>query len=190
VRRSWFIAAIVIGVAAIVIAALAARLTDDDGGQPSATDWADSVCASLADWHSSITSLADVSAGELTPESLEEKLDAAGDATSELIAELKALGPPDLEAGDDLKQELDADAAELQSSYEVLKQGVEEAADAGPTEFLQQLAALAPQFQALLDAVSGTVDDLRNADVGEDAKAELEQAFAEAESCQELEADR
>ena len=47
-RRNWFIAAIVIGVLAIVIAAVVMRLTEDD---PETTaEWADSVCTSLSDW--------------------------------------------------------------------------------------------------------------------------------------------
>jgi hypothetical protein len=182
-RRNWFVAAIVIGVAAIVIAALVVRLTEDDG-QPSATAWADSVCSSLVTWKSSIEALADVSGGTLTPESLAEKIDAAETATSTLVSELKGLGAPDLESGDELQQQLQTSADELQSSVETLKQSAEEAASSD--EFLQSLAALAPQFQALLDGASATVDDLENANVGEDAKAELQAAFAGSEPCQEL----
>ena len=173
-------------IAAIALAALIARLPDDDTNSVETTAWASSVCTSLSDWRSSITALADVGGGELTPESLGAKLDAAEDATSQLVAELQDLGPPDLDAGDGLKQELDASVVELRLHFEALKQGAQEAAQAGPTDFLRKLAALAPEFQALLDAISSTVEDLRDANVAEDAKAELRQAFEDAESCQEL----
>ena len=186
-RRSWFIAAIVLGVVAIAVAALAMRLTEDESSKPSATSWADSVCTSLSGWRSSMSALADVSGGRLTPESLGDKLDEAESATSESIAELKDLGPPDLEAGDELKQELDASADELESSFETLKQGAEDATQAdSQAAFVRALAALAPQFQSLLDTISTTVDDLQNANVAAGAKAVLQQAFSSSASCQQL----
>ncbi len=189
-RRNWLIAAIVIGVVAIAVAALIARLKEDNSGPVSTTTWAESVCTSLSTWRSSISSLADVSGGTLTPESLGDKLDQAETATAQLITELRDLGPPDLEAGEELKQELDSATSELESSFETLKQGAQDAADAeSPAEFIKALAALAPQFQALLDTISTSVDDLQNANVAEDAKAELQQAFSGAASCQQLRAD-
>ena len=185
-RRNWFIAAIVIGIVAIAIAALAMRLTEDDGN-PSASEWADSVCTDLATWKSSIESLADVGGGALTPETLSQKIDTAQEATSTLVTELEDLGRPDLESGDELEQQLSSAADDLQSSFDTLQQGAQQAAQAGsPAEFLQELTALGPQFQALLDAVSQTVDDLQNANVAEGAKAELQAAFDGPPSCQEL----
>jgi hypothetical protein len=186
VRRNWFIAAIAIGIVAIVVAAVAMRLSDD--GPPTTEEWAGSVCQSLVDWRDSITSLADVSGEPLTAESLRERLGDASDATSDLIAELQALGPPDLESGDQLEQELDASIDELESSFDSLKQGAEEAANAPAGEFLQQLAGLASDFAVLQEAIAGTVTTLEDADVAEESKAELRQAFADAPSCQSLQA--
>jgi hypothetical protein len=190
VRRSWFIAAIVLGIVSIAGAALIMRLTEDDSGQPSATTWADSVCASLSNWRSSITAISDAGGETLTPESLQQSLSDATTATETLVDDLQQLGPPDLDSGDDLKQQLDSAATEIESSFATLKQGAEDAADASsPSGFITALAALAPQFQALLDTISTTVDDLENANVAEDAKAELQQAFEDASSCQQLQSD-
>jgi len=187
VRRNWFIAAIVLGIVSIAVAALVMRLTEDDSQQPSPTAWADSVCTSLSTWRSSITAISDVSGETLTPESLQQSLADATTATETLADDLQELGPPDLDSGDDLKQQLDSAAGEIESSFETLKQGAEDAADAdSPAGFIEALAALAPQFQALLDTISTTVDDLQDTNVGEDAKAELQQAFADASSCQQL----
>ena len=186
-RRNWFIGAIVIGVAAIVIAAIAMRLSDD--GQPTTEEWADEVCTSLSDWRTSITSLADVGDEPLTPDALREKLDEAGDATNELVTQLRGLGAPDLEAGDELQQQLDDSAAELESKYDALRDSAEAAADAPPAEFPQQLSGLASDFAALQTSISTTVSSLQHANVGEESKAELEQAFADAPSCQSLRAE-
>ena len=186
-RRNWFIGAVVIGVVAIVIAAIAMRLSDD--GPLTTEEWADEVCKSLSDWRTSITSLADVSGESLTADTLREKLDDAGAATYELVTQLRGLGAPDLEAGDELQQQLDDAAEELESKYDALRDSAEEAADAPPSEFVQQLAGLASDFAALRTAISTTVSSLQDADVGEESKAELEQAFADAPSCQSLQAE-
>ena len=182
-RRNWFIAAIGIGIAAIVIAAVAMRLSDD--GPPTTEEWADSVCTSLSDWRESIASLH--AEGEpLTADSLRDKLGDASDATSDLVTQLRDLGPPDLESSEELEQQLDASVDELESSFDSVKDGAEEVADAPAGEFLQQLAALEPDFAALQTAISGTVTTLQNADVAESSKAELQQAFADAPSCESL----
>ena len=186
-RRNWFIGAVFIGVAAIVIAAIAMRLSDD--GPLTTEEWADEVCTSLSDWRTSITSLADVSGESLTADTLREKLDDAGAATNELVTQLRSLGAPDLEAGDELQQQLDDSAEELEAKYDALKDSAEAAADAPPSEFRQQLAALAPDVAALQTAISTTVSSLQDANVGEESKAELEQAFADASSCQSLQAE-
>jgi len=187
VRRNWLIAAVVVGIAVIAFAVVIARVTEDSGGNVETTAWADSVCTSLSDWRSSVTALADVSGGALTKESLQQKLDTAQTATEQLVTELKDLGPPDLEAGDQLERQLDSAADSLEASYDALKAGAQEALDAdSPAAFLQALAKLAPDFQNLLNQVTTTVGDLQSASIAEDAAAELEQAFQDAESCQQL----
>jgi hypothetical protein len=187
VRRNWFIAAVVIGIAAIVIAAVAMRLSEDDGPQTT-EEWASEVCTSLSDWRDSITSLADVNGEPLTADTLRDKLGEAEDATSDLVTQLRDLGPPDLEEGDELQQQLDESAEEFESRFDDLKESAEAAADAPASEFLQQLAGLASDFAALQTAISTTVSALENANVAEDSKAELQQAFADAPSCQSLQA--
>jgi hypothetical protein len=187
VKRSWFIAAIAVGVVAIVVAAVAMRLSDD--GPPTTSEWADSVCSSLVDYRESISSLADVSGEPLTADTLRDRLGDAEDATSALVSELRDLGQPDLDAGDDVEQQLDESVGELESSFELLKESAEDAADAPAGEFLQELAGLASDFAALQNAIGSTVSTLQNANVAEESQAELQQAFADAPSCQSLQVD-
>jgi hypothetical protein len=174
----------------IAAAVLVTRFTDEGGGSLSTADWAESVCTSLADWRSSITALADVSGGTLTPESLGEKLGDADSATEQLVSELQNLRPPDLEAGSDVEQALDDAADGLRASYQSLKTGAQNAADADtPAAFLQALAALAPDFQRLLDQIGKTTAVLQSASLFGSSSAELELAFSDAESCQQLQAE-
>ena len=187
-RRNWFIAAVVLGVLAIVIAAVAMRATDDS--PETTTEWAGSVCTSLTDWRTSIEALADVSGEPLTADSLRDRLDDANAATVELVTDLRELGPPDVDDGEEVEQALDDAAAGLEESYDELKSAAEDALDADDrTEFLSALAGLADDFQALLGQVKDVVATLQSASLFGDASAELEQAFADAPSCQALQAD-
>lgn len=187
-RRNWFIAAVVIGVLAIVVAALVMRLTEDD---PETTaEWADSVCTSLSDWRSSIAALADPGGEPLTAETLRDRLDQADDATSDLVDELRDLGPPDLEAGDEVERALDSAAAGLAASYADVQSAAEDAADADDqAELLTALAELADEFAALGGQARDIVATLQSASLFGDASAELEQAFAASDSCQALQVD-
>jgi hypothetical protein len=186
-RRNWFIAAVVIGVVAIVIAAVVMRVTEDE---PLTTaEWAEAVCADLGEWRDTITGLADLSDETLTSELLRERIDEAESETSALIADLRDLGAPDLESGEELEAELDEQVSALESSYDELQESAEAAADAGQGELLQELAGLASQYAAFLTQLNSTVETLQNANIAEESKAELEQAFADAPSCQSLQAD-
>jgi hypothetical protein len=184
VRRNWFISAIVIGVVAVVVAAVAMRLSDDS--QPTTEEWANSICTSLGDWRESINSLADVGGQQLTPDLLRDKLGDAEDATTQLDQELRDAGTPNTEAGDQLRAQLDSSTEQLESSFDDLKQSAEEAADAPAGEFLQKLAGLASDFAALQAAITQTVTTIEDADVGQEAQAEVEQAFSDAPACKSL----
>jgi hypothetical protein len=185
VLRGWFIAAIAIGVGAIVIAAVAMRLSDNGSSDanPSTTDWASSVCSDLATWKSSVSSLADVQT--LNAATLNQKIEDAQTATSTLVDQLEALGPPDLQSGDQLRQDLTTSTDQLRSTFDSMKETAQQATQGGSLS-IPALAPLAPQFQQLLQEASTIVKTLENANVVSDAKSELQSAFSDAESCQQL----
>jgi hypothetical protein len=189
VRRNWFIAAIVIGILAIVIAAVAMRLSEDDGTESTA-EWADSVCTSLTDWRTSIAALADVSGEPLTADTLGDRLDEAGDATAQLVTDLRDLGRPDVVDGDEVEEALDDATDGLEESFRELQSAADDALEADDqSEFLAALAGLADDFQALLQQAGDVVATLQSASLFGEASAELEQAFADADSCQGLSDD-
>lgn len=171
----------------IVGAVVAARLADDDFTSVDTTEWAGSVCTSLSEWQASLESLAAGGDGTPSVESLETALDDARSATDDLVEDLHRLGPPDLETGDEVEDALDDSVDGLRDSYDELDSAAQEAVDAGsPTEVLQALATLAPQAQALVQQAREVVASLQSASIFGEASAELEQAFASADSCQQL----
>jgi hypothetical protein len=188
VRRNWFIAAIVLGVVAIVIAVVAMRASDDS--PETTTDWADSVCTSLSDWRESMAALAGEGGEPLSAETLRDRLDEAESATTQLVTELHQLGPPDVADGDEVEEALDDATAGLEESFEELRVAAEDAADAeNPQDLLAALPGLADDFRNLVGQVPEFVATLQSASLFGEASAELEQAFAAAPSCQALESD-
>jgi hypothetical protein len=131
-----------------------------------------------------------VGGGTLTPEALGDKLDEAETATQALVTELKDIGPPDLNGGDELKQNLNAVADGLKGNFDALKVQAEAALEAdSPAEFIQALALVAPDYELLLSQIEVNIARLVGSDVPEDAEAELEAAFVGAASCQQLQAN-
>ena len=186
-RRGWLIAAVVVGVLVIVGAVVAARLADDDFTSVDTSEWAGSVCTSLSEWQASLEGLVTGGDGAPSVESLEEALDDARSATDDLVQDLHRLGPPDLDTGDEVEDALDDSVDGLRESYDELDSAARDALDAGsPAEALQQLAALAPQAQALVEQAREIVASLQSASLFGEASAELEQAFASADPCQQL----
>lgn len=186
-RRNWLIAAVVVGVVVIVGAVVAARLADDDFTSVETTEWAGSVCTSLSEWQTSLEGIAAGGEGAPSVQSLEDAVDDARSATDDLVQELQRLGPPDLETGDEVEEALDDSVDGLRDSYDELDSAARDALDAGsPAEVLQELAALAPQAQALVQQARDVVASLQSASIFGEASAELEQAFSDADSCQQL----
>ena len=168
-------------------AVVAARLADDDFTSVDTTEWAGSVCTSLSEWQASLEGIAAGGDGAPSVESLEVALDDARSATDDLVQDLQRLGPPELETGDEVEDALDDSVDGLRDSYDELDSAAREALDAdSPAETLQQLVALAPQAQALVQQARDVVASLQSASIFGEASAELEQAFASADSCQEL----
>jgi len=187
VRRNWLIAAVVVGVLVIIGAVVVARLADDDFTSVETTEWAGSVCTSLSEWQGSLQSIGAGGQGAPSVESLEDALDDARSATDELVRDLHRLGPPDLDTGDEVEDALDDAVEGLRDDYDELDSAARDALDAGsPAEALQQLARLAPQAQALVQQARDIVASLQSASLFGEASAELEQAFASADSCQQL----
>jgi hypothetical protein len=186
VQRTWVIGALVLVVLAIVIAAVAVRLGDDDSGSESTAEWADAVCTSLADWRASLASLADLSGESLTAETFRDRLDEADEATSTLVTELRDLGPPDVVDGEEVDQALEDAVGGLEERYDELQSAASDALEAPSAT---ALAGLADDFRALVEQARDIVATLQSASLFGEASAQLERAFADSASCQSLQAD-
>ena len=150
---------------------------DDDGG---AEEWASSVCTHVGEWvdevDQTIQSLTDAGLA-LEEADLKEAADAVGEATDELAADLRELEPPEVNAAQRARAELETLLERLREQYERAQDAL-----AASLEPLEIVARIATALSAAAAALQQTVDNLRGLDPG----GELAEAFRDSEDCDAL----
>lgn len=141
------------------------------------TDWANGVCSAISTWTSTIQTAAQSVQSNPTKEGLQSAADDAEQATKTFVADLRELGKPDTDAGEQAKSSLDALADELETSADEISSAVDSSAGA-----LAAISTVTATLTAMGDQISSTFQQLEQLD----ASGELETAFEQADSCDEL----
>jgi cell division protein ZapA (FtsZ GTPase activity inhibitor) len=156
-----------------------------DGGSSSSvstSDWADGLCSAIGDWTASVSSATTSLKGDdLSEESVKSAVDDIGNATETFVDDVKGLGKPDTEAGqkakeslDQLANNLDDDLAEIKSAGNYFAEGV--------TGALAAVSAISKTLSTMSQQISSTFSELEQLD----AQGELEDAFKQSDSCNDL----
>jgi hypothetical protein len=163
----------------LVLALLAAGCGgDDDGGGSSATDWANGLCSAITDWTQSVEETSNsLKGGNLSEDSLKDAADDFKSATQEFVDDVRGLGAPDTDAGDQAKEEVD----ELADSVDENVKEIEDAVD-GDSGLAATVSAVTGALSAMGQELASAFSSLQQLDAG----GELEDAFRDAESCDEL----
>jgi phage-related protein len=139
--------------------------------------WANSVCEAFTTWQSSIQD-AGQSVGDNPSE---EGIKTAGDqikaATQTLADDLKGLGRPDTESGQQAKQAMDELATSLESSLQKITDAIDNAS--GTAGAVAAATAIGNDLVDMGNQVSTASQKLQDID----AQGELADAFAQADSC-------
>jgi methyl-accepting chemotaxis protein len=151
---------------------------DDDSGSSAATEWADGLCSAITDWTESVQATSNsLKGGNLSEDSLRDAANDYKSATQEFVDEVRDLGTPDTESGEQAKEEID----QLADSVEENVTKIEDAVDDG--------GGLATTVSAVTTALSGMGEQLSAAFTSLqqlDPGGELEEAFRDADACDEL----
>ena len=155
------------------------------GGTSAEEEWAGDICSAVSGWQDQVEqSTNDVrealqSPGAGTVAAIEAEVQEIIDATEQVGNDLKDLEPPDTEAGDQAKQELDTLATQLESTAANTKETFDNLPDdAGLTELARALEPLLPSIQSLVASVSSTFTAVK------ESGSELEEGFNNADSCE------
>jgi hypothetical protein len=173
-------------VSALAALALVATGCGGNGNDetPSASEWANEFCGAITTWGDSLQSATEpIRGGNVSREALQE---AAGDvrsATQEFTDTLEGLGVPDTESGQEAKDLLDGLDEELDDDL----QQIQTAADNASLSNIQSTAStVANTLAAMAQQIATTFEELGRIDAAD----ELEQAFNEADSCDEIREQR
>ena len=181
-RRTFSAAAL-----AVVLVLLAAACgSSDDGSDTSATaTWADEVCSSVTTWTDSLTaSVSSLQGGNISRESLEGAADDVKSSTETLVDDLRALGKPDTEAGEQAKDSVDQLADQLEQEVEKIEGAVDDVS--GASDVLTAISTVTSTLASMGSQLSSTFSELEQLD----AAGELEDAFRESDSCQSITDDQ
>jgi hypothetical protein len=164
--------------------ALAAGCGEEESG---AGAWAGDVCSSVQEWRENLTSLVvDAQTEGLSRETVMTAVEGGVEATQRLRDQLRDLGPPDTEAGDEIETELDALADSVVESVEDARAQAEELPeDQSVPELLESLTSIGASLQSVVADAEATFAELQELEPGR----ELEEAFESSEECQDLRQD-
>jgi len=166
----------------VVIAALAAGC----GGSkkpPTTAEWAGGVCSSVSTWEDSLKTAAQpLTSGDISKDSLQTAADDAKSATDTLKSDLKDLGKPDTQVGQQAQDQIDTLTGELQTDVDTITSAAVGAS--GISGITAAVATATTTVSTMKTQVNATITSLKQLD----AKGELTTAFQQSSSCQQLKA--
>jgi hypothetical protein len=184
-HRSHTRALLVVPLAAAVLAA-ACGGSDSNGGQSteavSTSDWANSLCSSITTWTGALTAAADSLKGDVSKSALQGAADDVKTSTQTFATDLKSLGPPNTEGGQDAKETLGGLASDLEDDVQKIESAVDDSSGAGAGSVLSAASTVTATLATMGSQATSAFNDLQNLD----AKAELESALKNASSCQQI----
>lgn len=172
--------------ATLVLSASLAILGAGCGGDTSAEEeWAGDVCSAVSSWQDQVEQSSDdvrealQSPGAGTLAAIDAEVQEIIDATDKVGDDLRELEPPDTEAGDQAKQELDTLAVQLEATATNTKETFDSLPEgASITEVATALEPLVPTIQSLVASVSSTFTAVK------ESGSELKEGFDKADSCE------
>ena len=170
--------------AAALVAALSLVAAGCGGDDTSSSEpWADSVCTDLNTWADSMTTtITGVMSQGLSVSSsdLEAAANQAQSATSRLVDDLRQIGPPDTESGQQAQQELQQLGDEIEQHATKARDLVEGASGSGAAGIVATARSLLVEIGAAADEVKSAATSLGQA--GQDIRDGIESS----DSCKTL----
>jgi len=177
-------AALLLAVGALALGA--AGCGGDDEPEASATaTWADELCTAVSDWVADLRRIGDdvTDPSSLSLARLEEAAGDVGSATDAFLDDVRDLGSPETEAGDEARAALEALADTIEAEKEEIEDAIDSAS--GLTGITSAVSTIASSLTTMGEEFERTFDQL-----GElDASGELEQAFEQADACDEFDSE-
>jgi argininosuccinate lyase len=165
---------------AVVIAAGCG--SSSSSSSPTPKDWANGLCSAISTWSQSVQkSSQSLQSGSVNKDNLTATTDDIKSATQKLAEDLKGLGKPDTEAGQDAKDAIDKLSQKIDGDVEEMQKAAD---NAGSTA--RGAVAAASSIASTLSMMGTQIGTAASQLQSADAKGELEQGFKDAPSCKSL----
>ena len=173
----------------IVLSAALAALTlavAGCGGSDSEEDptvaWASDFCTTITNWTDELQTVTSQfsDTSNLSEDGLQSAADDVRSATSDLVDDLRALGAPDTQSGEEVRSALDSLSTTVESEADAIEETVQGVS--GITEIPSALTAVTASLSAMSSAVASTLQTIDNAD----ADNELQNAFEDSPECDDI----
>lgn len=177
---------VAISVAALAIAAAGCGGSDESSSETTeaapASEWADGFCGAVSTWTTEITSIRDqfTDLSSFSEDGLRSAAEDVKTATDQLVEDLKGLGAPDTESGDEVKASIDDLASTLETETDSIQTTVDETS--GITELPGAVQDVLASLGAMSDAFSSALTTIGDADV----QNELQDALESSPECDDI----
>lgn len=154
----------------------------DEAEESSVDAWASGFCTALTSWTNELQQIGDdlQDPSSLNEDSLNDAAASVSSATDSFIEDVRALGSPDTEAGEEVRSAVDA----LTDTLETGNADIEEAVDdvSGITALPAALRAVGTALDSMGVALQDGITAIEDADV----QGELETAFQQSDACNDI----
>ena len=171
---------IVVLVLGVTIAAVTAAGCGSSDDSTTPAEWASGVCSAITTWQSALTSAADSVRSDPTKDGVESAVEDAKSATDTLESDLKDLGKPDTDAGEQAKEQVDQLSTTLQDGSDTINEAVDDVSDASGVP--AAIATVTSTVTTMETAVDTTVTNI----LALDPQGELKDAFTSSSECDSL----
>jgi hypothetical protein len=168
--------------AILMVAALGAAGCGGGGETSSQAQWASDVCSPVADWRSSITTIATDFSGGMSKDVITQKIDDAQQATTEMVDALNSVDPPQTEGGQQATDEISAFVDTVSSTVDSIKAEVASLPGSNRAAFTEALSTIASQVGTIVQEGKTTLSDIEQLD----PQGELKTAIEDDPACQSL----
>lgn len=149
-------------------------------GATAAADWADGFCTAVTSWEDELNTIGKDLRSSPSKDGLQQAADGVKSANQKLSDDLKALGTPDTESGQQVKQSVDDLSTTLNNELTTIEDAAKNAS--GISGLASAASTIGTSLKTMGTAVSSTLTTIDNAD----ATGEMKTAFDQASSCSDL----
>ena len=152
---------------------------DDEPEESSTAAWASDFCSAITGWTDELEGVTSqfTDTSNLSQDGIRSAADEVESSTQDLVDEIRGLGAPPTESGDEVKTALDSLSTTLETEADEIQQAADGVSNI--TDIPSALTTVTASLSAMASSFSSALTTVQDADVG----GELQTALADSPEC-------